>query len=111
LIIGNVAGGLAATIAYLLVTLLPSPGFLLLVVLFFGLIFGGKIAEGGRAAPIYTVVLTTFLTVLGLGLSPLPQDSAAIFLSRAVTVILASAYTIGTASVLRALFLGPVRQE
>ena len=44
-IVGNVTGGLAATIAYLLVTLFPSPAFLLLVVLLFGLIFGGKIRE------------------------------------------------------------------
>jgi hypothetical protein len=44
--------------------------------------------------------------VLGLGLSPLPQDSGAIFLARISTVILASLYTIGVAGVLRALFVG-----
>jgi hypothetical protein len=110
LVIGNVAGGLAAAVAYLLVSLLPSPAFLLLVVLLFGLIFAGKIAEGGDTAPIYTVGITTFLTVLGLGLSPLPQDSGTIFVSRVVTVLIASLYTVGIASVLRGLFLGPVRE-
>jgi hypothetical protein len=105
LILGNIAGGLAASIAYLLVSLLPSVAFLFLVVLFFGLIFGGKIAEAGKLAPIYTVGAATFLTVLGLGLSPVPQDSGTIFLSRVSTVVVASLYTIGVASVLRWLFL------
>jgi hypothetical protein len=110
LIVGNIAGGLAAAVAYLLVSLIPSPGFLLLVALLFALIFGAKIAEGGRMAPIYTVGIATFLTVLGLGLSPLPQDSSTIFISRVWTVVIASLYTIGVASVLRGLFLGPVRE-
>ena len=110
LIVGNIAGGLAAAVAYLLVSLLPTPGFLLLVVLLFALIFGAKIAEGGHMAPIYTVAIATFLVVLGLGLSPLPQDSGTIFISRVWTVVIASLYTIGVASVLRGLFLGPVRE-
>ena len=106
LIAGNIAGGLAATIAYLLISLLPSPAFLFLVVLLFSLVFGAKIAAGGKLAPVYSVGAATFLTVLGLGLSPLPQDSGAIFLARISTVILASLYTIGVAGVLRALFVG-----
>ncbi len=106
LVVGNIAGGLAATAAYLMVSLLPSPAFLFLVVLFFGLVFGAKIAEGGKMAPIYTVGAATFLVVLGLGLSPLPQDSGTLFLSRVATVIVASLYTIGAASVLRSLFAG-----
>jgi Protein of unknown function (DUF2955) len=104
LIAGNIAGGLAATIAYLLIFLLPSPMFLLLVVLLFGLMFGAKIAAGGRLRPVYVVGTATFLTVLGLGLSPLPQDSGTIFFARVSTVILASLYTIGIANVLRGLF-------
>jgi hypothetical protein len=106
LIAGNIAGGLAATIAYLLISLLPSPAFLFLVVLLFSLVFSAKIAAGGKLAPVYSVGAATFLTVLGLGLSPLPQDSGAIFLARISTVILASLYTIGVAGVLRTLFVG-----
>jgi hypothetical protein len=106
-IMGNVAGGLAATAAYLLVILLPSPAFLLLVVLFFGLAFGAKIADGGDLTPMYVVGLVTFLIVLGLGLSPLPTESGAIFISRVLNVIIAAVYTIGVASVLRVLFRAP----
>src|SRR5262245_19901823 len=105
LVMGNIAGGLAATAAYLLVTLLPSPGFLFIVVLFFALVFAAKIGAGGAMAAIYSVGATTFLTVLGLGLSPLPQDSGTIFFSRVSTVIVASLYTIGVASVLRWLLV------
>jgi hypothetical protein len=105
LVMGNIVGGLAATVAYLLVTLLPSPAFLFVVVLFFGLVFAARIVPGGAVAPIYTVGAATFLTVLGLGLSPLPQDSGTIFLSRVSTVIVASLYTVGVASVLRWLLV------
>jgi len=104
LILGNLVGGLAATAAYLLVTLLPSPVFLLLVVLLIGLLFGDRIARGGKTAPIYTVALMTFLIVLGLGISPLPQDSSAFFISRVFDVMLASIYAIGMASLLRSAF-------
>ena len=104
LILGNLVGGLAATAAYLLVTLLPSPAFLLLVVLLVGLLFGDQIARGGASAPIYTVGLMTFLIVLGLGISPLPQDSSAFFISRVFDVMLASIYAIGMASLLRSAF-------
>jgi Protein of unknown function (DUF2955) len=102
-IMGNVAGGVAATVAYLLVSLFPSAAVLLLLSLLFGLVFGGRIAEGAAAAPVYVVALATFLIVLGLGLTPL-TDSGAIFISRVFNVIIAAAYTIGVASVLRALF-------
>jgi hypothetical protein len=105
LIVGNIAGGLAATLAYLLVSLLPAPAFLFVVVLFFGLVFGAKITAGGAMAPIYTVGATTFLVVLGLGLSPLPQDSGTLFLSRMTTVVVASLYAVGVASVLRWLLI------
>jgi Protein of unknown function (DUF2955) len=103
-VMGNLAGGVAATVAYLLVSMFPSPAILLLVVLFFGLVFGGRITDGAALAPVYVVALATFLIVLGLGLTPLPTDSGTIFISRVFNVIIAAAYTIGVASVLRALF-------
>jgi hypothetical protein len=104
LILGNLVGGVAATAAYFLVTLLPSPGFLLLVALLVGLLFGDRIARGGASAPIFSVGLTTFLIVLGLGLSPLPQDSSSIFISRVFDVMVAAIYAIGMASLLRSAF-------
>ncbi|HEX5931441.1 MAG TPA: hypothetical protein VFY74_06795 [Methyloceanibacter sp.] len=96
--------GLAATAAYLLVTQLPSPAFLLLVVLLVGLLFGDRISRGGDMAPIYTVGLTTFLILLGLGLSPLPQDSGSLFVVRVFDVMVAVVYAIGMANLLRSAF-------
>ena len=104
LILGNLVGGLAATAAYILVTLLPSPGFLLLVALLVGLLFGDRIARGGELAPIYTVGLMTFLIVLGLGISPLPEDSGTFFIARVFDVMVAAVYAIGMASLLRGAF-------
>jgi hypothetical protein len=104
LILGNLVGGLAATAAYLLVTLLPSPAFLLLVVLLVGLLFGDRITRGGETTAIYTVGLMTFLILLGLGLSPLPQDSGSLFIARVFDVMLAAVYAIGMASLLRSVF-------
>ena len=104
LILGNLVGGLAATAAYVLVTLLPSPGFLLLVALLVGLLFGDRIARGGELAPIYTVGLMTFLIVLGLGISPLPEDSGTFFIARVFDVMVAAVYAIGMASLLRGAF-------
>jgi hypothetical protein len=104
LVLGNLVGGLAATAAYLLITLLPSPAFLLLVVLLVGLLFGDRIARGGELAPIYTVGLMTFLIVLGLGLSPLPEDSGTLFIARVFDVMVGAVYAIGMASLLRSTF-------
>jgi hypothetical protein len=104
LILGNLVGGLGATAAYILVVLLPSPFFLFLVTLLGGLLFARRIEKGGDLAPIYTVGLMTFLLVLGLGLSPLPQDSSAIFIARVINVVVASIYAIATANLLRSAF-------
>jgi len=89
-------------VAYLLIVLFQNPVFLLLVVLYAGLIFGNKIASSRDTAPIYTVGLATFLIVLGLGLSPLPQDSGAVFISRVLDVVFAAVCAIAMASVLSA---------
>ena len=104
LILGNLVGGLAATVAYLLITLLPSPAFLLLVVLLVGLIFGDRTARGGESGPIYTAGLMTFLILLGLGLSPLPQDSGTLFVARVFDVMVGAVYAISIANLLRSAF-------
>src|SRR4029450_11606041 len=95
LFMGNVVGGFAAAAAYLLISLLPAPAFLFLVVFLFGLLFGAKIAAGAAMAPFYPVAKVRFWGVLGLALSPLPQDSGTLFVSRVWTVAVASLYTVG----------------
>jgi hypothetical protein len=104
LIIGNLLGGFGATIAYILVVLLPSPAFLFLVTLLGGLLFARQIEKGGDLAPAYTIGLATFLLVLGLGLSPLPQDSSAIFFARVVDVMAGAIYAIAMSNLVRSAF-------
>jgi len=104
LIFGNLVGGFGATIAYLLVVLLPSPAFLFLVTLLGGLLFAQQIQKGGERAPAYTVGLMTFLLVLGLGLSPLPEDSGAVFIARVFDVMVGAIYAIAMANLLRSAF-------
>ena len=101
MIIGNLAGGLAATAAYLLVT---SPAFLLLVVLLVGLVCAERIVRGGKWGPIYVVGLMTFLIVLGLGISPLPQGSGTFFITRVFDVMVGAIYAIGMAGLTRSTF-------
>jgi hypothetical protein len=43
LFMGNIVGGFAATVAYLLISLLPAPAFLFLVVFLFALLFAQKL--------------------------------------------------------------------
>jgi len=104
LILGNLAGGLAATAAYLLVTLRPCLICLLLVSLLVGLVFAERIARGGKWAPVYVVGLMTFLIVLGLGISPLPQDSGTLFIARVIDVMVGAVYAIGMAALTRSAF-------
>ena len=68
------------------------------------MLFGDRIARGGALAPIYTVGLMTFLLVLGLGISPLSEDSGSLFIARVFDVMVGAVYAIGTASLLRSAF-------
>lgn len=100
LLLGNVLGGIAATIAYGVVSMQPSIVFFLLVVLLVGLTFGARIAAGGVLAPLFGVALMTFLILLGVGVSPLPMESGEAFGTRFLNVLLAGLYTVGVLSLL-----------
>ena len=100
LLLGNVLGGIAATIAYGVVSMQPSIVFFLLVVLLVGLTFGARIAAGGVLAPLFGVALMTFLILLGVGVSPLPIESGEAFGTRLLSVMLAGLYTVGALSLL-----------
>jgi hypothetical protein len=98
LLLGNVLGGVVATVAYAFVTVQPSIVFFLLVVLLVGLAFGARIAAGGASAPVFAIALVAFVILLGLGVSPLPMDSGEAFAARVWNVLLAGAYAIGALS-------------
>lgn len=100
LLLGNILGGLTATVAYNFLVLQTGIAFFLLLVAAVGLIFAARISTGGVRAPMFTIALVTFVILLGLGVSPLPTESGEAFTSRLWNVLLAGAYAVGATSLI-----------
>jgi hypothetical protein len=101
LIVGNLIGGIAAALAYNLVQAHDRLVFFMIVCLAVSLMFAGRIVTAGGRAPLYSVAFSTFLILLGIGMSPLPGGSGGAFASRLFYVLLATAYAIGALSLFR----------
>jgi hypothetical protein len=95
LLVGNLIGGIAATVAYAVLSLSPQLFTLCLVLLAVGLLFGGRIAMGGARAPVYVVSLIVFITLLGLGLPALTSGSGEQFAARIWGVLFGACYALG----------------
>lgn len=95
LLLGNLIGGVAATLAYLAVSLMPNLGVLFLMTLLVGLILGSRFQAGTTLAPVFGIALTTFLILFGLGLAPVDAGSGIAFMARLLDVASASLYAIG----------------
>lgn len=95
LLLGNLIGGIAASLAFGIVTLLPILAMLFLVTLLAGLVLAGRLFGASPLAPVFGIALSTFLILFGLGLAPIGDGSAAAFVTRIVDVALASIYAIG----------------
>ena len=107
LLLGNLIGGIAASMAFYLLTLLPWLGLLFLVTFLAGLILAGALHSGGKLAPVFGIALSTFLILFGLGLAPIGDGSAAAFVSRLVDVALASLYALGAIVLLGGMSRSP----
>ncbi len=94
LLIGNLIGGLAASIGYAVLSLFPDFTTLVLVLLVAGLLFGGRIAVAGPKAPVYVIALIVFITLLGLGLIEFTSGSAEQFAQRFWGVLKGALYTL-----------------
>ena len=94
IVITNITGGLAASVAFTLLQVRPSLIFLFLLVLLAGLVFGGRAAMRQPAAKLYAGALTIFLLVFGTGVSPLPGSAAESFSTRVSYILAAIAYAI-----------------
>ena len=95
LLLGNLIGGIVASMAFYLLTLLPWLGLLFLVTFLAGLVLAGPLHGGGKLAPVFGIALSTFLILFGLGLAPIGDGSTAAFISRLADVALASLYALG----------------
>jgi hypothetical protein len=106
LILGNLIGGIAAAIVYNVILLNNTLLFFIAVCLTASLLFAGRIVTAGGRAPIYAIAFATFILLLGLGMTPLPGGSGEAFASRLFYVLLASAYTIGSLSLVQRWRIG-----
>lgn len=93
LIVGNVAGGLAAIVAYELLVMVPQFGFLLLLTLVAGLFFGGKLFSGAPAGPLFGMAFSTLLLVIGSTTSMYGEADAKAW-ERAVQITAAVVYLV-----------------
>lgn len=65
MILANVAGGIAAIVAFNLFTVVPQFIFLILITLLMGFYFGSRVFSGKPTAPLYGTAFSTYLLVLG----------------------------------------------
>lgn len=110
----NLLGGIAASLAFVLLELRPTLPFLFLIVLLIGLSFGGRAAANPELGRVYAGALTIFLILFGLGVSPLPVETPESFSTRIAYVLFAILYTICLAALLwprtEPALDGPVRR-
>lgn len=107
ILLANLLGGGLAAFAHQFIQVADNLALFLLSVFLAGLWFGGRLVRGGELAPIYAVAFSTFLLVLGLGLTPLPSGSEELFAVRIIKIGLASLYAIGALSLVAWLRRGP----
>jgi hypothetical protein len=88
----NLLAGVLASLAFAFVELRPSLPFVFLIVFLVGLVLAGRATV--RLAKMYAGALTTFLILLGSGISPLPTTTPESFSTRIGYVLLAVGYTV-----------------
>lgn len=98
LVIGNIAGGVAAVAAYHLIVIGQSALLFALLILLAGLLFASRIVAAERA-PIYTIAFGTFLIILGSGLSPMPGGSGEALGNRLFHVLAGTVYAVAALSI------------
>jgi hypothetical protein len=94
LVVVNLLGGVTASVAFAVVDARPTLPGLFLVVLLAGLLFGAGAVAHAESGKVHAGALTTFLVLLGLGISPLPTDTPESFATRISYVSAAVLYTL-----------------
>jgi hypothetical protein len=92
LVLVNVLGGVVASFVFTVVDIRPTLLSLFLAVFIVGLLFGSGAATDPKFGKAYAGALTTFLILLGLGISPLPTSTPESFSTRIVYVCAAVLY-------------------
>ncbi|WP_162917492.1 DUF2955 domain-containing protein [Dongia deserti] len=100
LLLGNLIGGVLASVAYYTVAMVPWLPLLFLVTLAVALALSEGATRPTPEAEIFAVAMPTFLILLGLGLTPISDGSGGAFISRFIDVGLASLYALAGVSLL-----------
>ena len=103
LILGNLAGGVAAMVFYELLVAAPSFGFFLTLTFLTALVLGTKIFSDHRFAPIYPSVLSTLLLLVGGSVAPFGDDVEAKFQLRILQIGIAVVYVVGSLALIERL--------
>lgn len=94
LLLGNLVGGVLASLVYYATAMVPWLPFLFLMTLAAALVLAEGATRASPEAGLYALAIPTFLILLGLGLTPVTDGSGAAFISRLVNVALASLYAL-----------------
>ncbi|KJH83576.1 DUF2955 domain-containing protein [Stutzerimonas stutzeri] len=100
LVLVNLLGGAAASLAFAIVELRPSLWLVALIVLLVSLLFAGNAAIGNTRGKIFGGGLIVFLILFGLGISPLPTSTLELFSTRIAYVLCAALYAVVLAALL-----------
>lgn len=95
LLVGNALGGLAAIVGYELLVIVPSYGFLLVLMLLAALLFGTRVLGGDPRAPLWAMAFSTFLILLGGSTAPTGGEADVSFYTRIFQIFLAALYIVG----------------
>lgn len=93
LLVVNLVGGFAASIAFTILSLNPTLMFMFLILATVGLFFGGR-ASDPRRGRVFAGSLGIFLVLFGLGVSPIPTTAPESFQTRMGLVVIAILYAI-----------------
>ena len=94
LIIGNVLGGAAAILFYQLLVMMPSFGFLVLLTLLAGLVFGTRAFSDKPTAKLFGMAYTTLLLVIGSVTAGGDDAAGAKVYERITQIIIAVVYVV-----------------
>jgi hypothetical protein len=111
LILANMAGGVAAIVAYNLFVLVPQFTFLILITLLAGLFLGQRFFSRSPAAPLFGTAFTTFLLILGSVTTAEDAEAGAKVWSRILQIGMAVVYVVLAFAVVNTFFVRKIKMQ
>lgn len=94
LILGNLIGGMAAILAYEVLTVMPVFSYFVMLVILFGLLFGIQVFSGKKAAPLFGMAFSTFLLIICSVTEAGSNDAGSKLWSRVFQIMVAVIYVV-----------------